>query len=76
MLEEKEEKVSTLERNLDEINEAAGDKVQLLESIQSDRTALSRALSQNKELKNQLEELQQQFVKIVSFCSMKIWFKQ
>ena len=72
MLEEKEEKVSTLERNLDEINEAAGDKVQLLESIQSDRTALSRALSQNKELKNQLEELQQQFVKIVSFCSMKI----
>ena len=48
------------------MGEQAGDKVHLLESIQSDRTALSRALSQNKELKGQLEELQQGFVKIVS----------
>ncbi|XP_005113566.2 golgin subfamily A member 2 [Aplysia californica] len=64
LLEEKEERVSNLERSVEEMGEQAGDKVQLLESIQSDRTALSRALSQNKELKTQLEELQQGFVKI------------
>ena len=43
-----------------------GDQAQLLESVQSDRTALSRALTQNKELKAQLSELQAGFVKMVS----------
>ncbi|CAL1537154.1 unnamed protein product [Lymnaea stagnalis] len=64
LLEEKEEKILSLERSVEEMGEQAGDKVQLLESIQSDKTALSRALSQNKELKAQLAELQQVFVKM------------
>jgi hypothetical protein len=41
------------------------DRSSLLETVQSDKTALSRALSQNKELKNQLAELQNGFVKMV-----------
>nr|KAG5712114.1 hypothetical protein BaRGS_020840 [Batillaria attramentaria] len=40
------------------------DRTQLLESVQSDRTALSRALTQNRELKSQLAELQNGFVKL------------
>ncbi|KAK6980403.1 golgin subfamily A member 2 [Biomphalaria glabrata] len=64
LLEEKEDKISSLERSLEELGEQAGDKAQLLESIQSDKTALSRAMTQNKELKSQLAELQQGFVKM------------
>jgi len=45
--------------------EATVDKDRLLEVIQSDKTALSRAVAQNKELKNQLAELQNSFVKMV-----------
>ena len=43
-----------------------GDKAELLENIQSDKTALSRALTQNRDLKTQLAELQNGFVKMVS----------
>ena len=55
-----------LERTMEELDQREGDQAQLLESIQSDRTALSRALTQNKELKGQLTELQAGFVKMVS----------
>ena len=44
------------------------DKEALLDSMQSDKTALSRAIAQNKELKTQLAELQNGFVKMVRFC--------
>ncbi|CAG5119625.1 unnamed protein product, partial [Candidula unifasciata] len=64
LLEEKEERISSLERSLEELREQTSDKALLLESIQSDKTALSRALTQNKELKLQLAELQQGFVKM------------
>lgn len=67
LLEEREERISSLERSVEEMGEQAGDKAQLLESIQSDKTALSRALTQNKELKIQLAELQQGFVKMVGY---------
>ena len=43
------------------------DKEKILEDMQSDKTALSRAMSQNKELKNQLVELQSGFVTLVSY---------
>lgn len=38
---------------------------QILESMQSDRTTISRALSQNRELKEQLAELQNGFFRLV-----------
>ncbi|KAK3784438.1 hypothetical protein RRG08_039439 [Elysia crispata] len=64
LLEEKEDRISMLERTMEELDQREGDQAQLLESIQSDRTALSRALTQNKELKGQLTELQAGFVKM------------
>ncbi|XP_071111541.1 golgin subfamily A member 2-like isoform X4 [Haliotis cracherodii] len=63
-LEEKEERISELESTVSTLGEEAGDKAQLLENIQSDKTALSRALTQNKDLKQQLAELQSGFVKL------------
>lgn len=59
---------------MEELGDLAGDKAELLENIQSDKTALSRALTQNKDLKQQLAELQNGFVKMVSqnFCGVYV----
>lgn len=67
LLEEKEDRITQLEDRLSEASQENGDKAQLLESIQSNKTALSRALTQNKDLKQQLGELQNGFVKMVSW---------
>ena len=64
-LEEKENHIVELEGQVQEMGELQGDKAELLENIQSDKTALSRALTQNKDLKTQLAELQNGFVKLV-----------
>lgn len=64
ILEEKECKIIELETRLEDLSDMAGDKAELLENIQSDKTALSRALTQNRELKQQLAELQNGFVKM------------
>ncbi|XP_070176381.1 golgin subfamily A member 2-like isoform X2 [Littorina saxatilis] len=63
-LEEREAKVLELELQVDQMGSQVEDRTSLLESVQSDRTALSRALTQNKELKAQLAELQNGFVKL------------
>lgn len=41
-------------------------------SMESDKVAASRAVSQNIELKQQLEEIQQAFVQLVSFNLLHI----
>jgi len=53
---------------VERLGNSTADKDKLLETIQSDKTALSRAVAQNKELKNQLGELQNGFVKMVGIC--------
>ena len=58
--------MAELEQQVEQMGSQVEDRTSLLESVQSDRTALSRALSQNKELKAQLAELQNGFVKLVS----------
>jgi hypothetical protein len=65
LLEEREGAVERLESRLEDLGDLAGDRAQLLENIQSDKTALSRALTQNRDLKQQLAELQNGFVKMV-----------
>ncbi len=55
-----------LEMAVMRMNDNQVDHDKLLESMQSDKTALSRAIAQNKELKIQLAELQNGFVKMVS----------
>jgi len=62
---EKEERLTELEAAVERATEATVDKDRLLEVMQGDKTALSRAIAQNKELKNQLAELQNSFVKMV-----------
>ncbi|KAL5011292.1 hypothetical protein ScPMuIL_009843 [Solemya velum] len=64
LLEEREHRLLELENTVSRLGDEAGDKEQLLENIQSDKTALSRALAQNKDLKTQLAELQNGFVKM------------
>nr|XP_006825307.1 PREDICTED: golgin subfamily A member 2-like [Saccoglossus kowalevskii] len=64
LYQEKEEKLEELENSVVRLKEEAGDKSKLLESMQNDKATISRALSQNKELKYQLAELQNGFVKL------------
>ncbi|XP_068830851.1 golgin subfamily A member 2 isoform X13 [Capricornis sumatraensis] len=61
---EQEQRLLELEREAECWGEQAEERKQILESMQSDRTTISRALSQNRELKEQLAELQNGFVKL------------
>ena len=62
LLEEKEETVSELESTMERIQDNKDNSKRLLETVEGDKTALSRALSQNKQLKTQLEELETRYV--------------
>nr|XP_020730432.1 golgin subfamily A member 2 isoform X3 [Odocoileus virginianus texanus] len=61
---EQEQRLLELEREAECWGEQAEERKQILESMQSDRTTISRALSQNRELKEQLAELQNGFVRL------------
>lgn len=61
---EKEKRIVELEFEIERLGSSTADKDKLLETIQSDKTALSRAVAQNRELKNQLTELQNGFVQL------------
>ncbi|ELT96212.1 hypothetical protein CAPTEDRAFT_209723 [Capitella teleta] len=61
---EKEERIMALEMNVQRLGDTQVDREKLLETMQNDKTALSRALAQNKQLKTQLAELQNGFVKM------------
>ncbi|XP_061867436.1 golgin subfamily A member 2 isoform X8 [Colius striatus] len=63
---EQEERLLELEKTVQRYNEEAVDRQQILEDMQSDKVTISRALSQNRELKEQLAELQNGFVKLTN----------
>ncbi|XP_052038123.1 golgin subfamily A member 2 isoform X2 [Apodemus sylvaticus] len=63
---EQEGRLLELEREAQRWSEQAEERKQILESMQSDRTTISRALSQNRELKEQLAELQNGFVRLTN----------
>ena len=69
IVEELEEKNMDLTEKVKQFELNQVDYTQLLNQIKSDKTASSRALSQNKQLKCQLIELQEAFVKLVSVIS-------
>lgn len=74
---EQEEQLLELEKAVQRYNEESVDRQQILEDMQSDKATISRALSQNRELKEQLAELQNGFVKLVclfraSFCTASL----
>ncbi|XP_077624439.1 golgin subfamily A member 2 isoform X5 [Crocuta crocuta] len=61
---EQEQRLLELERAAECWGEQAEERKQILETMQNDRTTISRALSQNRELKEQLAELQNGFVRL------------
>uniref|UniRef100_A0A8D0HFF6 Golgin subfamily A conserved domain-containing protein n=1 Tax=Sphenodon punctatus TaxID=8508 RepID=A0A8D0HFF6_SPHPU len=63
---EQEEQLQQLEKTVQRYGEEAVDRQQILENMQSDKATISRALSQNRELKEQLAELQNGFVKLTN----------
>lgn len=64
LLAEREAQVEALEGRLKRLQDDHVESSSLLDALQSDKVAASRALSQNRELKRQLEELQDVFVKL------------
>ncbi|XP_077002128.1 golgin subfamily A member 2 isoform X3 [Tamandua tetradactyla] len=61
---EQEVRLLQLEREAELWGEQAAERKQILETMQSDRVTISRALSQNRELKGQLVELQNGFIRL------------
>lgn len=69
---EQEERLLELEKAVQRYNEESVDRQQILEDMQSDKATISRALSQNRDLKEQLAELQNGFVKLVGLFSASL----
>lgn len=65
IINEKEEVIAELEKSVSRLKENQVDNSRLMETMQSDKVAASRAVTQNRELKKQLEELQNGFVSMV-----------
>ncbi|KAI4886464.1 hypothetical protein NFI96_011901 [Prochilodus magdalenae] len=66
LVQEQETRLEELERQAERAAEEAQDKLRILEDVQSDKATISRALTQNRELKDQLAELQNGFVKLTN----------
>ncbi|KAM8803392.1 golgin subfamily A member 2 isoform 2-T2 [Rhynchonycteris naso] len=64
--EEQGQRLLALEREAERWGEQAEMRQQILENMQSDRATISRALAQNRELKEQLAELQDSFVRLTN----------
>lgn len=62
---EQEARLGEMERQVERQVEEGDDRRRMLEDVQSDKATISRALSQNRTLKDQLAELQNGFVKLV-----------
>ena len=57
-------RLAETEKEIERLQEEAVDQKGLLETISQDKEALSRAVAQNRELKTQLVELQDAFVRL------------
>ncbi|XP_035248133.1 golgin subfamily A member 2 isoform X4 [Anguilla anguilla] len=66
LVQEQEARLLELEREAQRDAEEAQDRHRLLEDAQSDKATISRALAQNRQLKEQLAELQNGFVKLTN----------
>ncbi|XP_053473482.1 golgin subfamily A member 2 isoform X1 [Ictalurus furcatus] len=66
LVQEQETRLEELEMQARRAADEAQDKLRILEDVQSDKATISRALAQNRELKDQLAELQNGFVKLTN----------
>ncbi|KAG7498958.1 golgin subfamily A member 2 isoform X2 [Solea senegalensis] len=63
---EQETRLGEMERQVESQTEEAADRRRMLEDVQSDKATISRALTQNRTLKDQLAELQNGFVQLTN----------
>ena len=63
---ERDQRIASVEEEVQELRDLTSDREKLLESVQGDKAALSRAVSQNRQLKQQFVELETAFVDMVS----------
>ncbi|XP_018518429.1 golgin subfamily A member 2 isoform X2 [Lates calcarifer] len=63
---EQETRLGELDRQVESQAQEAEDRRRMLEDVQSDKATISRALTQNRTLKDQLAELQNGFVKLTN----------
>uniref|UniRef100_A0A9J7X6P7 Golgin A2 n=1 Tax=Cyprinus carpio carpio TaxID=630221 RepID=A0A9J7X6P7_CYPCA len=66
LVQEQEVRLEELERHAGRAAEEAQDRLRILEDVQSDKATISRAVAQNRDLKDQLAELQNGFVKLTN----------
>lgn len=69
---EKDAKLTEIESELERLKADRPDTTNLLASIESDKVAASRAMTQNQELRKQLEEMQHAFVQVVGGLDCRI----
>lgn len=62
----KDDALSELQQELNRLQTEQPDQVKLMATMESDKVAASRALSQNVEMKQQLDELEQRFVQLTN----------
>ncbi|KAM4634520.1 golgin subfamily A member 2 isoform 2-T2 [Polymixia lowei] len=63
---EQESRLGEMERQVESQTQEGEDRRRMLEDVQSDKATISRALTQNRTLKDQLAELQNGFVKLTN----------
>lgn len=68
LLKQTEEQVALLQLTVERLQLDKPDVAKLLAEIESGKVGASRAVTQNRELKEQLEEMQRAFVQIVSIA--------
>lgn len=61
-----------MERRVENQVQEEEDRRRMLEDVQSDKATISRALTQNRTLKDQLAELQNGFVKVVRLLGLLV----
>ncbi|XP_069369573.1 golgin subfamily A member 2 isoform X3 [Paralichthys olivaceus] len=66
MCAEQETRLGEMERQVESQTQEGEDRRRMLEDVQSDKATISRALTQNRTLKDQLAELQNGFVKLTN----------
>lgn len=64
---DKDEKIVNFESLVERLRIETPDTSTILATIESDKVAASRAVSQNQDLKDQLDEIQKAYVQVVSY---------
>lgn len=68
-MDEKVDQLTATELTIERLQVDKPDTGKLIAELESEKVAASRAVAQNSDLKNQLEEMQKAFVQIVSSIS-------